>query len=86
MSTTPPPQTDRLPNNMLVGAEVIKHLRLDYNETTGNPHDRKRGLRTLRTLRDTGRITYVKLGSRTVIYPRAAVEQCKKDFTVEASA
>jgi len=86
MSTTPPPQTDRLPNNMLVGAEVIKHLRLDYNETTGNPTDRDLGLRRLRTLRDTGRISYVKLGSRTVIYPRSAVEQCKKDFTVEASA
>jgi len=77
--------TDRLPSTMLVAAEVIRELRLDYNSRTGETGDKSTGLRRLKYLRELRRIDCIRIGQRTYIYPRAGVERFKKQNLMEAA-
>ncbi len=77
---------NHLPENVLTPDEVIKMLRLDYNDRTGQHGDRAHALRKLRYYRDIKRIPYIRLGHSSYRYPRAGIEKFKRQQLFEATA
>jgi hypothetical protein len=75
---------DRLPSTMLVADEVIRELRLDYNQRTGQAGDHSCALRRLKYLRQQRKIDCIRIGQRTYLYPRLGIERFKKSNLLEA--
>ena len=74
-----------LPSNLLVAAEVIRELRLDQGEYDSEEARRLSAMRRLKYLRDTRKISFLRVGHKMHLYPRAALERFKMQNTVEAA-